>query len=237
MPNFALQDPIEIFPNVWNMTPGMSNSYLITGKEHALLIDTGIGRSDFLEQIAKITDKDVSLVNTHFHGDHTGSNDLFDVFHISAADIPFLDDKLKDKARSFEQDAGMGDFEFGGEETAEFIPLPGHTPGSYGILIRSKRLLFTGDMICNGTIFMIEGQCNFDDFIASMKKIGTFAGEVDYLVTCHGEPNKLPVTHAARQIPVAEAFLSGELAPEKREGGFAEGVYYTNADGLGFFRP
>jgi glyoxylase-like metal-dependent hydrolase (beta-lactamase superfamily II) len=230
-----MQNPIEIFPGVWNMTPGMSNSYLVVGAEHALLIDTGVGREDFLEQIAKITDKDVSLVNTHFHGDHTGSNDLFDGFHIGAADIPFLDAKLKAKALSFEQDADKGDFAFGGGVKAEFIPLPGHTPGSYGVLIREKRLLFTGDMICNGTIYMIEGQCDFTDFISSMRKIGEFAGVVDFLVTCHGEPNKLPVSHAERQIPVAEAFVRGELQPEKRDGML--GNYYVNAEGLGFFRP
>ncbi|MDR3149694.1 MAG: MBL fold metallo-hydrolase [Oscillospiraceae bacterium] len=239
MPQFEQLSPVEICPGVWNMTPGMANSYLVVGSEHALLIDTGVGRDDYLEQIAKITDKDVSLAGTHFHGDHTGSHDLFDVFHIGAADIPLLDEKLQAKAKSYEQDAGMDDFDFGGGETAEFIPLPGHTPGSYGVLIRARKLFFTGDMICNGTIFMIEGQCDFNDFIASMDKIYSLHGNYDYLVTCHGEPNLLPAEHALRQKAVAEKFLRGEL-PErdgKRGGAPVPGKIYADDEGLGFFRP
>jgi len=226
--------PIEVFSGVWNMTPGMSNSYLVVGEEHSLLIDTGIGREDMLEQIAKITDTDVTLINTHFHGDHTGSNDVFEAFYIGEADMPFLDEKLRAKARSLD---GLKEFNLGGGVKAEFIPLTGHTPGSYGVLIRAKRLFFTGDMICNGTIFMIDGQCNFEDFIVSMKKIEEYAETADWLVTCHGEPSRLPVSHAGKQIKVAEAYLRGELQAEERDGGFEAGKYYVDENGLGFFRP
>ncbi|MDR0819780.1 MAG: MBL fold metallo-hydrolase [Oscillospiraceae bacterium] len=235
MPDFKPQPPVEVFDGVWNLTPGMSNSYLVVGSKEALLIDTGVGRDDFLEQIAKITDKPVSLVTTHAHGDHTGGHKFFGTFHIGEKDIPFLDDSLKANAEAIDP---ARKFDFGGGDFAEFIPLPGHTPGSYGVLIRSRRLLFTGDMICNGTIFMVEGQCDFNDFIASMDKISGFEGAVDYLVVCHGEPNALPVSHAAKQKAVAQAYLDGKLeAIVLPADGPRSGTVYANQDGLGFFRP
>ena len=133
MPEFKPLPPVEVFPGVWNMTPGMSNSYLVVGEKEALLIDTGIGRDDFMVQIAKITDKPVSLATTHAHGDHTGGHKFFESFHIGEKDIPFLDDSLKAKAKPFDLNAK---FDFGGGEYAEFIALPGHTPGSTGVLVR-----------------------------------------------------------------------------------------------------
>ncbi|MDR0819241.1 MAG: MBL fold metallo-hydrolase, partial [Oscillospiraceae bacterium] len=119
MPDFKPQPPVEVFDGVWNLTPGMSNSYLVVGSDKALLIDTGVGRDDLPEQIAKITDKPVSLVTTHAHGDHTGGHKFFDVFHIGEKDIPFLDDSLKSKAKPIDP---AGKFDFGGGEVAEFIP-------------------------------------------------------------------------------------------------------------------
>jgi glyoxylase-like metal-dependent hydrolase (beta-lactamase superfamily II) len=44
-------------------------------------------------------------------------------------------------------------FDLGGRKL-EVVPLPGHTPGSIGLLDRDKRLLFSGDAVHSGQIWL-----------------------------------------------------------------------------------
>lgn len=53
-------------------------SYLIIGKEKALLIDTGYGYGDLKAAVRSITDNPLIIVNTHGHCDHTGGNAQFE---------------------------------------------------------------------------------------------------------------------------------------------------------------
>jgi glyoxylase-like metal-dependent hydrolase (beta-lactamase superfamily II) len=55
-----------------------SISYLLLGRDRALLIDTGNGIGNLREQVRALTPLPVQLVNTHHHIDHVGSNYLFD---------------------------------------------------------------------------------------------------------------------------------------------------------------
>ena len=58
-------------------------------------------------------------------------------------------------------------------ETVEIIHLPGHTPGSIGVLHKEKKLLCSGDMLFHGFPMLdnIFGQSSQPDFEKSMEKI------------------------------------------------------------------
>lgn len=45
--------------------------HLICGECGALLLDTGYGIGNLKSVIEQLTDKPVSVFNTHWHGDHT----------------------------------------------------------------------------------------------------------------------------------------------------------------------
>ena len=62
------------------------NRYLIVGTSHALLFDTGYGYLDFKEQIKKITDLPVYVVNSHGHPDHGLGDYLFKNVYIHVND-------------------------------------------------------------------------------------------------------------------------------------------------------
>jgi glyoxylase-like metal-dependent hydrolase (beta-lactamase superfamily II) len=49
-------------------------SYLITGKDRALLLDTGMGIADISAVTAQLTKLPVSVINTHTHNDHVSGN-------------------------------------------------------------------------------------------------------------------------------------------------------------------
>ncbi|WP_159620993.1 MBL fold metallo-hydrolase [Ruania rhizosphaerae] len=54
--------------------PGHVNSYLLTGRERALLIDSGMGIAPISEIVADLTTLPVLVVSTHAHADHRGGH-------------------------------------------------------------------------------------------------------------------------------------------------------------------
>ena len=53
-------------------------SFLIEGNDRAILIDTGTGAADIAALAASLTNRPISLVNSHSHWDHIGGNWRFD---------------------------------------------------------------------------------------------------------------------------------------------------------------
>ena len=49
-------------------------SYLIVGKQRALLFDTGMGMSDIKKLTAELTKLPIIVLNSHTHDDHVGGN-------------------------------------------------------------------------------------------------------------------------------------------------------------------
>lgn len=67
---------------------GMQSPALIVGAEWAMLIDTGLGNVDMVEQVRRVTDKPIMLVLTHAHSDHMGGIGQFEDIYLHPADIP-----------------------------------------------------------------------------------------------------------------------------------------------------
>lgn len=66
-------------PGVWLVAaPPHVNCFLVAGRERAILIDTGLGIGDIRGAVGDLTDLDVSVVNTHYHWDHSGGNSAFE---------------------------------------------------------------------------------------------------------------------------------------------------------------
>lgn len=53
-------------------------SYLVVGKERAVLIDTGLGMGNVKRLAEEFTSLSIMVVNTHSHYDHIAQNYLFD---------------------------------------------------------------------------------------------------------------------------------------------------------------
>ena len=56
-------------------------SYLILGRERALLFDTGMGIGDLRALTSKLTTLPVTVLNSHTHNDHVGDNWQFDTVY------------------------------------------------------------------------------------------------------------------------------------------------------------
>jgi glyoxylase-like metal-dependent hydrolase (beta-lactamase superfamily II) len=62
-------------------------SFLIVGTDRALLFDTGLGVARIGEVVRRLTDRPVTVVNSHTHFDHVGGNAEFE--DIRNLDLPY----------------------------------------------------------------------------------------------------------------------------------------------------
>jgi len=58
--------------------PAHVNSFLVVGTDRAVLVDSGLGIGRVRPVVEALTDRPVSVVNTHHHWDHVGGNEEFD---------------------------------------------------------------------------------------------------------------------------------------------------------------
>ncbi|MET0751007.1 MAG: MBL fold metallo-hydrolase, partial [Solirubrobacterales bacterium] len=57
--------------------PGHVFSWLISGSERTILLDTGLGIADISAAVAPVARSPIEVVNSHSHFDHVGGNGLF----------------------------------------------------------------------------------------------------------------------------------------------------------------
>jgi glyoxylase-like metal-dependent hydrolase (beta-lactamase superfamily II) len=163
-PRPPLPDLVKVKDNLYVITSSTPGPEFTGGNTGVLVTDTGVVvvdtklagyGPDILTRIRKVTDKPVTMViNTHTHGDHTGSNEAF------PATIDFVAHE-NTKANMTKMDAFKG-------EKAAFLPKrtfkdkmsvgsgknridlyyfgPGHTNGDAFVAYPSLRVLQTGDM-------------------------------------------------------------------------------------------
>jgi len=132
-----------------------------------MLVDTKLANNGqaILDEVKKVTDKPITyIVNTHTHGDHTGSNQFFpadvqivvqentaanmakmDVFKEAANKHGLADRTYKDKLTLFRGREEVDLYHFGAA----------HTNGDSFIVFKSARVMHSGDAFANkGTPFI-----------------------------------------------------------------------------------
>jgi cyclase len=146
---------------IMSSTPGAEftggNTGVLVTDTGVVVVDTklaGYG-PDILSNIRKVTDKPVTMViNTHTHGDHTGSNEAFPatidfVAHENTkANMAKMDAFKADKAgflpkRTFKDKMSVGT---GKNRIDLYYFGPGHTNGDTWVVYPSLRVMQTGDM-------------------------------------------------------------------------------------------
>lgn len=119
-----------------------TNCYLLITSKEILIIDPGGDHDKILQNIQDKTKKH-TIVNTHYHFDHTlANNKLREV--LSAKVLIHKDEKsfVDFKIDQFLKEGEL--LEIGGEKL-EVIHTPGHTQGS--ICLLGNNFIFTGDTL------------------------------------------------------------------------------------------
>ena len=135
---------------------------LIVGTEKALLFDTGYGLFNLRGLIKEITPLPLMVVLSHGHHDHALGYSQFEKVYLHEADLPCLKyytrEAQRDRVLQATLSKGLAPednlplfqtellplapclLDLGGI-TAEILHLPGHTPGSLGILVADVLLI------------------------------------------------------------------------------------------------
>lgn len=146
-----------IRPGFWHIDDYFDSSfYIVEGEEKALVIDTGMGRGDYMGLIRSLTKLPLELAITHAHGDHMYHADEFDHVYISEKEKEILPhfQKWMMADRVFDLDKftvvkeedviDLGGVHF------RVLELAGHTPGSLVFLDEKNGVIFTGDALGSG---------------------------------------------------------------------------------------
>jgi hydroxyacylglutathione hydrolase len=174
-------------------------TFLLLGTERALLLDTGATDDDHLRREVDdlvagwLTDHpapeyQLVVAHTHAHGDHVAGDATFAdrpntvVVGTSAADVQaffgFTD-----------WPAQVVDYDLGGRRT-QLIGIPGHEPASIAVYDEPSALLFTGDSVYPGRIYVRD----FPAYLDSMQRLVDFAESrhVSHVLGCHIEMTTRP---------------------------------------------
>ncbi len=221
--HIPLSDPwFEVYvaaPNVYAIyEPHQSEetiSYLILGKEKALLLDTGMGISDLKKVTAALTNLPITVINSHTHDDHVGSNWQFD--NVLGMDTDFTRANAKGSREDAQAEIAPGEIcgtlpanfdpqsyatkpwkisrfmhdgdkiDLGGR-TLEIIATPGHTSDAISLLDRANGLLFTGDTYYPAPIWLYRPETDFDAYAVSIQRLAALAPQIKQVLGQHNIP-------------------------------------------------
>jgi len=209
-------------------------SYLILGKEKALLFDTGMGISDIRKVAEELTKLPIVVLNSHTHNDHVGGNWQFDT--IFSMDTDFSRGNAKGSFADAQAEIAPGEicgelpkgFDAAsyrtkpwriskylhdgdkielGERSLEIISTPGHTPDSICLYDAVNRLLFTGDTYYPATLWLYRPETDLSLYSSSVSRLEFQPRNIQTLLGAHN----LPVAPASL-LPVL-ALAAAELEP------------------------
>ncbi len=239
--------------------PGHVQFYLVRGDKLAALVDSGMGFRDVRSAIEPLVSTPVIVLNTHWHFDHIGGNASFEVRGIGGQEkllversidnkrlmdlyinpclsegVPFPDGfnpheyKIEGVPSSFT--IADGDvFDLGGRQVLA-IATPGHTHGGMTFLDTTCGNLFTGDLVCEGTIYVHLWDSDLAEYISSLENLLARRGEYKQMFVSHGPPI-LPPLFLESVLNGCLEIKEGDLTASSEEG-WGEPVDRYDFDGF-----
>jgi glyoxylase-like metal-dependent hydrolase (beta-lactamase superfamily II) len=213
-------------------------SYLVLGNEKAALIDTGMGIGNIRDEVDRLTDLPIIVINTHSHFDHVGDNHRFE--EVWAFDEDWEISKIEtgrpkevcvkymgpgsylNLPKGFEPETyeifpskvtqrlhHLESIELGGR-TLAVHHTPGHSPGSICLLDDRDNILFTGDTYYPGMIYIdLEGS-DFVVFVESMTYLVGLLDQIDLLCPAHNEAHA-PKEQLRSVLGACETINTGQV--------------------------
>jgi glyoxylase-like metal-dependent hydrolase (beta-lactamase superfamily II) len=236
--------PEKVADNLY-MIPGQGgNTAAFITSDGVVIVDTKLANNGqaILDQLKTVTDKPVThIINTHTHGDHTGSNDFFP----ASVDIVTQENTAANmkKMPAFQEESkkhGLPDRTFkdkmtllkGKDEIDLYYFGAAHTNGDAFVVFRNLRVMHAGDVFANKGQPLIDRNNggsgvaypetirkatasikNVNTVITGHSTVMTWQNFVDY-----GEFNKLFLEHAKASLAAgktAEQAMADFKLPEK----------------------
>ncbi|MGO8695594.1 MAG: MBL fold metallo-hydrolase [Rectinemataceae bacterium] len=246
---------------------GQDNIYLLTGREKALLIDTGWGLGGLKEFVGRITRLPLIVANTHGHCDHALGNNQFDQVLLGEYDARRLTTRDLEEKREFIRRSGLlvhvdtgPQFDIWGcppskgvayvEEGME-IDLgsrtitahltPGHTQGSVCYLDTGRRMLFAGDSYVPlahwGPMWLHLDESAPLSEYHEVMLRLLSAGGFDSILSGHGECGTLPLRPLEELLSGIGSILEGSIKGRFERTMIGSGLRYDWKDTSIIYKP
>lgn len=198
---------VPMTDDTWRIEDEGVRFFLLAGEKKALLIDSGMTVHNAREIAQELVSVPVELLNTHADPDHIGSNAEFEKFYLHPAEASNYYNTQKRTGEWIPVEEGDV-LDLGGRKL-EVISIPGHTPGSIALLERERRILYGGDTVQDGTIFMFGVQRELHAYLWSLRKLEKRCDCFDWIYPSHGS---IPVTKdlIGKLYQAGRAILAGE---------------------------
>ena len=213
-------------------------SYLILGRNRALLFDTGMGISDLKKVTDQLTALPIVVLNSHTHDDHVGNNWEFQAIY--GMDTAFTRRNAlgsrQDAQAELAQGQLCGSLPEGfdpktyatrpwkisafvhdgsritlGGRTLQVLSTPGHTPDAISLFDRAHGLLFTGDTYYPATIWLYRPETDLRAYDASIRRLAALAPRVKLVLGAHNVPVAPPSVLPAL-VTAFEQVRAGKIA-------------------------
>jgi len=188
--------------------------YLLFGKDKVLLLDTGAGKTDMAQVVKRVVDSWASrnkreaipliVAHTHAHGDHIAGDEQLKMLPQTTVIVP--------NPGAVQAFFGMRNwpneivtFDLG-NRVLDVIPIPGHEASSIAIYDRQTGILFTGDTLYPGRLYVSDAPA----FVASVRRLVEFT---DGKIVAHVLGNHIEQT----RTPYLDYPIGTVYQPEEHE--------------------
>ncbi len=181
-----MAESVRIDSYTWRFEDDFVRFFLLEGENQAVMIDSGANCPDALQMAQALTDKPIMLLNTHGDGDHTSGTDGFGEIHMHALDYVCCEVNIR-YPHTVLAEVNDGDVIELGNRPIRIIHIPGHTQGSIAILDVNARVLYAGDSVQKGHIYMFGNKRQPELYEQSLDKLIALQKEYDWIYASHDE--------------------------------------------------
>ncbi len=177
---------VDYHNGIYSIEQEQVRAFLLVGEKSALLLDTGKTPVDIKRIIATITQLPVTVILTHRDGDHVGNLHYFTEAFAHGGDIPALEKREDCRGVRLVPLAEGMTFDLGGRKL-KILHTPGHTAGSVCLLDAEHGILFAGDTISYGPVYMFGERRNMEQYVKTLERLNILRDEglFDTVYSCH----------------------------------------------------